>query len=405
MIWALKKAWYRLFQFVFYQVSKLLSWREPELSVGAGSITKLPQAIKVHGLDNVLVITDRGLMELGLPQPLLTALEAEGISYTVFDGVEENPTIDNIEAARQIYLESGARGLVAFGGGSPMDTAKAVGVRIAKPKKTIEQMGGFLKVRRKLPPLFAVPTTAGTGSEVTIAAVVTDGGTRHKYAINDLNLIPIYAVLDPELTAGLPPSLTAATAMDAMTHAVESYITLPWGGDKRTPGMAEEAVRLIAANAEKAYRDGSDLAARQNMLLASYYASYAFTRTGLTYVHCIAHTLGGLYRVPHGLANAVILPYVLEYNGSVIHGKLARLAEAAGLDVAGKSEAEKAKAFIEEIKRLNRVMGIPEKFNMIRREDIPQMAAWALKEGNPWYPVPVIFDESDVTALIERIMA
>ena len=405
MIWTAKKIWYRIFQFFFYQFSKLFNWREPELLTGAGSVRKLPGVIKAQGLDNVMVITDQGLMNLQLPQGLLSALEQEGINYTLFDGVEVNPSIDNIEAARELYLEKGCRGLVAFGGGSPMDTAKAVGARLVRPKKTVERMGGFLKVRHKLPPLFAVPTTAGTGSETTIAAVVTDRKTKHKYAINDLNLIPHYAVLDPELTAGLPPAITATTAMDAMTHAVESYITIPWGGDKRCPRMAEDAVKIIAACAEKVYRDGRDLDARLKMLQASYYASYAFTRTGLTYVHCIAHTLGGLYNVPHGLANAVVLPYVLEYNGDVIHPQLARLAEVAGLDVAGKSQAEKAGAFIEEIKRLNRVMGIPEKFDLIRREDIPQMVAWALKEGNPWYPVPKIFDESDITALINQIMA
>ena len=405
MIWALKKAWYRIFQFCFYQFSKLMNWREPELLMGAGSIRNLPAAIKKEGLDNVLVITDKGLMDLGLPQKLLGALEEEGIGYSLYDGVEQNPSIDNIEEARALYLEKGCRGLVAFGGGSPMDTAKAVGARLVRPKKSIEQMGGFLKVRRKLPPLFAVPTTAGTGSETTIVAVVTDRKTKHKYAINDLNLIPDYAVLDPELTVGLPPSLTAATAMDAMTHAVESYITLNWGGDRRCPQMAEDAVRLIVENVEKAYREGDDLDARQKLLLASYYASYAFTRTGLTYVHCIAHTLGGLYNVPHGLANAVILPYVLELNGELIHPQLARLAEAAGLEVEGKSVAEKAKAFIEEIKRLNGAMGIPEKFDLIRREDAVRMIAWALEEGNPWYPVPRIFDEKDIETVIGQITA
>ncbi|NLA04753.1 MAG: iron-containing alcohol dehydrogenase, partial [Firmicutes bacterium] len=188
-------------------------------------------------------------------------------------------------------------------------------------------------------------------------------------------------------------------------HAVESYITLNWGGDRRCPQMAEDAVRLIVENVEKAYRDGGDLDARQKLLLASYYASYAFTRTGLTYVHCIAHTLGGLYNVPHGLANAVILPYVLEYNGELIHPQLARLAEAAGLEVEGKSVAEKAKAFIEEIKRLNGAMGIPEKFDLIRREDAVRMIAWALEEGNPWYPVPRIFDEKDIETVIGQITA
>lgn len=397
------KAWCRVFQFVFYNSARFLNWREPELLIGPGSVLDLPKVIRENGLDNVMVVTDRGLMDLRLPDRFLSALEQEKIRYTLFDGVDANPSIDNIEEARELYVESGCQGLVAFGGGSPMDTAKVVGARIVRPKKSVEKMGGFLKVRRKLPPLFAVPTTAGTGSEATIAAVVTDRKEKHKYAVNDMNLIPLYAVLDPELTVGLPPSITAATAMDAMTHAVESFIA--WGGSRISRDRAEDAIRLIVVNAEKAYRDGGDLYARQNMLLASYYAGFAFTRTGLTYVHCIAHTLGGLYDVPHGLANAIILPYVLEHNGSYIHRQLAHLAEVAGLDVAGKSQAEQAEAFIEEIKRLNRSMNIPEKVDLIRREDIPQMVAWALEEGNPWYPVPRIFDEKDVATLIGRIMS
>ena len=268
MIWDVKKIWCPYFQFVFYQSSKLFNWREPELLLGAGSIRNLPKAIKEQGLDNVLVITDRVLMELELPQGFLSSLEKEGISYTVYDGVEQNPSIDNIEEARALYLEKGCRGLVAFGGGSPMDTAKAVGARLVRPKKSVEKMGGFLKVRHKLPPLFAVPTTAGTGSEATIAAVVTDRRTKHKYAINDLNLIPDVAVLD-RANRGLPPAIYSSDGDGCDDHAVESYITLPWGA-MRCSQMAEDAVRLIVANVEKVYKNGSDLDGRQKLLLASY---------------------------------------------------------------------------------------------------------------------------------------
>ena len=403
MIWTFKKLWYRIFQFASVNASKLLGWREPELLIGEGSIRNLPKVIKKYDLDNVLVITDKVLMELKLPQGLLDAIGEEGIKYTIYDGVEENPSIDNIEKARALYIKKGCQGLIGFGGGSSMDTAKMVGARIVRPNKSVGRMGGFFKVLRKLPPLFVVPTTAGTGSEATFGAVVIDRRTKHKYTVNDLHHIPLVAVLDPELTVSLPPAITAATAMDAMTHAVESYIAR--GATKKCREMAEDAVKLIAANVEKAYHDGQNLDARQNMLLASYYAGYALTRSGLNYAHCIAHTLGGLYNVPHGLANAVILPYVLEHNGSAIYPQLARLAEAVGLDLDGKSEAEKAQAFIEEIKRLNRAMDIPEKFDMIRREDIPQMVAWALKEGNPWYPVPKIFNEQDIKDVISQIMA
>jgi aldehyde dehydrogenase (NAD+) len=398
----LTKAWFRTFQFVFYKAARFLKWRKPVLLQGAGSVLRLPDAVKKFKADNVLVVTDRMLLELRLPDKLLAALGQAGIRYALFDGVQANPTTDIVEEARNAYAENSCSGFIAFGGGSAIDTAKAAAARIARPKKSISRMGGFLKVGKKTPPVFAVPTTAGTGSEVTIAAVVTDSKTRHKYAVNDPQLIPVCAVLDAELTAGLPRQITADTGMDALTHAVEAYITR--GVRKLCKELSEKAVRLIYANIETAYADGANPEARQNMLLASFWAGDSFTRAGLTYVHPVAHTLGGLYNVPHGRANAVILPYVLEAFGGAAHKKLAKLAEAAGLDVAGRTDAEAAGAFIASIRRLNRGMGIPEKFGCIREEDIPQMVRWALAEANPWYPVPKIFGGAEVEAIIRSVM-
>jgi alcohol dehydrogenase class IV len=263
-------------------------------------------------------------------------------------------------------------------------------------------MGGFLKILKKVPPVFAIPTTAGTGSEVTIAAVVTDEH-HHKYAINDPRLLPVCAVLDPRLTASLPPSITADTGMDALTHAVEAYIT--HGVSKKCRRLSEDAVRLIFANLPRSYQNGADMEARMNMLLASFYAGDSFTRAGLTYVHPIAHTLGGLYGTPHGRANAVVLPYVLEAFGSRIHPQLKALAAVAGLDVAGKTDAQATQAFIEAIRGMNRDMGIPETFEFIKAEDVPQMVKWALAEANPWYSPPAIFGAEQVEAVIRRIMA
>ncbi len=332
------KAWYRVFQFCFYNASHLLKWRKPQVLRGAGSVLGLPDVVKSHGVDNVLFVTDKDLIMLGLPSGLMEALGEKGIKYTVFDGVKANPTIDIVEEARKAYIEKGCNGFIAFGGGSAIDTAKAAAARIAKPKKSIPQLKGFLKVLKSVPPVFAVPTTAGTGSEVTVAAVITDSSTHHKYAINDPVLIPVGCALDPQLTVGLPAAITAATGMDALTHAVEAYITR--GVTKLCKKLSEDAVRLIFANLRKAYENGSDIEARNNMLLASFYAGDSFTRAGLTYVHPIAHTLGGLYNEAHGRANAVVLPYVLDAFGSAIHKKLARLAHVAGIDVSGKSDGE-----------------------------------------------------------------
>ncbi len=400
-MWTLKKIWYRIFQFVLTRGMYLMPWRQPELIEGAGSIQKLPAFILQKGFRKVLIVTDGMLPKIGLLNSLYEACKADGLAYVLFDGSEANPSIENIEAARKTYLDNACDAFIAFGGGSSMDCAKAAAARVAKPRQSIAQMGGTLRVLKRIPTIFAVPTTAGTGSETTIAAVVTDRSTHHKYAIQDLCLIPRYAVLDPELTVGLPPHITSTTGMDALTHAVEAYTNIL--APKSTDKLAEKAVRLIFDNLEKCYADGHDIEARQNMLLASFYAGAAFTRACVGNVHAIAHTLGGLYGTPHGLANAVILPYVMEDFGPAVYYKLARLAEI--VDIPGKDDEEKAKAFIREIRRMNKDMGIVDKFDFIDEKDISQMIQWAMKEANPIYPVPVIWNTTDFRRVIDRIRA
>lgn len=395
----LTNAFCRVYQKTFKMVMPVFNWDEPELLKGPGAIKDLPALVKSKGVNNVLVVTDKGLMSLNLLDSLFEALDKQGIKYTVYDGVQPNPSIENIEEGRRIYLKNNCEGIIAFGGGSPMDCAKVVGARIANPNKSVSQMRGLLKVVRKIPPFFAVPTTAGTGSETTLAAVVSNMQTHEKYAINDPQLRPKYAVLDPELTTGLPKKITSTTGMDALTHAVEAYIGQ--SGVKSTNEYAEKATKLIFENLEKAYEDGKDIEARENMLVASYYAGMAFTRAYVGYVHAIAHNLGGMYGTPHGLANAVILPHVLEYYGATAYAKLADLAEIVGID--GADDKEKAEKFIEEIKRMNKAMDIPEHFDFIKDEDIPTIVERALKEGNPLYPVPKIMDKDDCTTVVKTI--
>ncbi len=399
MLWTLTKIWYRVFQFCLTSAMYLMPWRQPELLTGAGSIQKLPAFIKSKGVGNVLIVTDSVLRKLGLLDSFFAACDAAGLKGVVYDGVEPNPSIENIEDARKMYLENKCDGIVAFGGGSAMDCAKAAGARIVKPRQSIARMGGTLRVLKRLPPLFAVPTTAGTGSETTIAAVVTDRKEHHKYAIQDLCLIPRYAVLNPELTVGLPPHITSTTGMDTLTHAIEAYTNL--FAPKSTDKLALEAVKLVFENLETVYQDGSNLTARYNMQLAAFYGGAAFTRACVGYVHGVAHTLGGLYGTPHGLANAVILPYVMEAFGPAVYYKLARLAEAVGIN--GKDDEEKAKAFLREIRRMNADMHIQDSFDFIQDQDIPQMIKWAMKEANPLYPVPVLWHKPEFAALIARI--
>lgn len=401
---SLFKAYCRVYQKVFKLAVNFLDWTEPELLKGSGAVKKLPDAVAAKGVDNVLVVTDKGLTGLGLLNSLYESLDAKGVKYTVYDGVQPNPTINNIEDAVTLYKDNGCKGIIAFGGGSPMDCAKACGARIARPKKSVPEMRGQLKVMKKLPPLFAVPTTAGTGSETTIAAVVSNPVTHEKNAINDPHLRPVMAVLDPELTVGLPQKITSTTGMDALTHAVEAYIG--HSNTKKTKAAAEKATKLIGENLLKAYENGKDLEARENMLEGSYLAGIAFTRAYVGYVHSIAHNLGGMYGTPHGLANAVILPYVLDYYGKTARKPLAKLAKASGfVETAGLSDEVIAKNFIERIRELNKLMNIPAKFDFIKEEDIPLIAQRALKEGNPLYPVPKIMDQKDCEAVIRQLMA
>ena len=402
MFWFVKKCWYRLYQKVLKVAMCFMDWSEPELLEGEGAVLKLPAFIKNKNINKVLIVTDKGLMNLHLLDPLFEELKKEDIEYVVFDGVQPNPTIPNIEDCKNVYIENNCQGIIAFGGGSPMDCAKAAAARVVKPKQSVRKMRGYLKVHKKLPPFFAVPTTAGTGSETTLAAVVTDPTTHEKNAICDSCLRPKYAVLDPSLTIGLPPHITSTTGMDALTHAVEAYIGK--SNVKSTIRYAEDATKLIHENLEKAYVNGKDVEARNNMLKASFLAGSAFTRAFVGYVHAIAHNLGGMYNTPHGLANAVILPYVLEWYGQAAYKPLAKLADLINITNENMSIEEKAKAFILEIRRMNKAMNIPEKFDFIKEEDIPTLVKRALKEGNPGYPVPKIMKPSDCEQVIRSLM-
>ena len=386
-----KKAYCRAFQLVFRLAIPILPYRDPEVFQSVNEVSLL---LKRIGRNSVLLVTDKSLREAGVTKKLEDNLKAEGIHYAVYDSVCPNPTINNIEEAVKLYRRENCKALIGFGGGSSIDCAKGVGARIAYPKRSIDQMKGILKIWRKIPPLIAIPTTAGTGSEVTVAAIITDSEKKHKYALNSFPLIPKYAVLDPEVTYSLPPSLTATTGMDALTHAVEAYIGR--STTDKTRKLAKEAVRLIFDNIETAYKNGSNYEARNNMLHASNKAGLAFSISYVGYVHCVAHSLGGQYGVPHGLANAVLLPILLEDYGSSVYRKLSELAVAGGIAKPGASDAVNAGIFINKIKELNRKMGIPEKLTGIRKEDIPVMAGHADKEGNPLYPVPKLMNAGEL---------
>lgn len=396
----LRKIYCRAFQKAFHIAIPFLPYRKPKI---AGSVRELPEIIMRHKCTHVLIITDGGIMTLGLTRRLEKALKEAGIPYTIYDKTVANPTTVNVREALELYHKEGCDAIIGFGGGSSMDCAKAVGACAVKPNQSLAQMKGILKVHKKLPLLMAVPTTAGTGSETTLAAVITDADTRYKYAINDFPLIPRYAVLDPKVTLSLPPFITATTGMDALTHAVEAYIGNSTTIDTRRDAL--KAIKLIFENIDIAYEHGDNIQARRNMLHASFYAGCAFTKSYVGYVHAVAHSLGGQYNVPHGLANAILLPLVLREYGSCIDKKLHRLAIAAGLADKNTPDHEAAELFIRAIEEMKERLGIVNIVKEIQETDILKLAHYADKEANPLYPVPKLMDASELEKFYYMLMS
>ena len=394
----IKSAFCRVFQLVFHMALPILPYREPEI---VNSCNDIGSILRKKNINSVLIVTDKGIVNNGIVLPIEKSLQESNIKYSIYDKTNPNPTVDNVEEALLVYKANNCNGLIAVGGGSPMDCAKAVGARVVYPKKTVGNMKGIFRVLRKLPTLIAIPTTAGTGSEVTLASIISDSEKQHKYAIMSFSLIPHYAVLDASLTYSLPQHLTATTGMDALTHAVEAYIGR--STTKETRRLALLAVKQIFSNIEKAYIDGKNHNARKSMLQASYYAGIAFSKSYVGYIHAIAHSLGGQYGIPHGLANAVIMPHMLETYGKSVYKKLYMLGINVGVCDKSDSYEVGAHKFIEAIKKLNKDMGIPQKIDGIKKEDIFLMAKHAEKEANPLYPVPKLMTKKELEKIYYKI--
>lgn len=387
-----KMIYCRAFQISLRLALPLLPYRNPEI---LSSLSEVAPLLRKKGIESVMIVTDRSIRGLGLTKGLEESLADAGLNVAVFDSTVANPTTDNVEDARGMYIRNKCQALIGFGGGSSIDAAKAVGARIAHPKKPLSKMGGILKVWKRIPLLIAVPTTAGTGSETTLASVIVDSETRHKYPINSFPLIPRYAVLDPEVTLSLPPSITAATGIDALTHAVEAFIGR--STTKETRAASIEAVRLIFENLPKAVENGSDINARRNMLRASFLAGSAFTKSYVGYVHAVAHSLGGKYNTPHGLANAVLLPHVLRAYGASAEKKLSILAEAIGMRKNGE-------AFIKAVEALEKEIDIPGYIKGIDEKDIHELAILAEREANPLYPVPKLMTAEELEPFYKAVI-
>ena len=387
----LKSAFCRTFQTAFRIALPFLPYREPEI---IKSCSELEYVFRKEKIKSPLIVTDSGITRNSLTKPLEDILKKCGIAYIIYDKTQPNPTVHNVEETLKIYLQNNCDSLIAIGGGSSMDCAKALGARLVYPKRSLGQLKGILRVMRTLPPLIAIPTTAGTGSEVTLAAIITDSEKQHKYALMSFPLIPRYAVLDAALTYSLPPHLTATTGIDALTHATEAYIGR--STTKETRRLALEAAKLIFENIENAYNDGHNRIARENMLFAAYKAGIAFSKSYVGYIHAVAHSLGGTYGTPHGLANAVIIPYVLEAYGKSAYKKLHEIGIAVGVSDKNDSHEIGAKKFIKAVRDLNERIGIPDKLTGIKKSDIPQMARNAETEANPLYPVPKLMTRKEL---------
>ena len=382
-------------------VTRYIPIPQPTLLVGPGSSGRLGQSIAGFGHSKILIVTDSIISKLGLLNGLTDALTAGGAEYVVFDEITPDAPIPLIEKGIAFYRSHGCDAIVAFGGGSSMDASKAIAVAVAN-NKSLRQLAGYFKGLRTPVKIYAVPTTAGTGSEVTVAAVISDPEHHKKLVIVDPRMVPKMAALDPCLMTGLPPHITAATGIDALTHAIEAFV-----GNWTTPysdGMALSAVGLIFENLRTAYTDGKNLEAREKMALASTYAGFAFTRANVGYVHAIAHQFGGLYHTPHGLANAIMLPLVLKFSAPAITERLAVLAVRARVGTEDEDTDVLATKFLAAVDQLNADLGIPTTLAALKESDIPALAKAACWEAHTGYPVPRYLSQAECEDLIRRAL-
>ena len=397
-----RRAYCRAYQKVIFLVQNLLHFRVPETIEGSGSLSLVAEKLQKKGKRHPLIIATPSMVRNNYLPKLTEPLEKSGIAYDVFTKVEPNSPFPVINEAYSIYAAHSCDCLIAMGGGSALDTAKAVGAKATKPKKSLSSFKGVLKVGKKIPYLIAIPTTAGSGSEATVAAVVYNPANHDKFSINDPHLIPSLAVLDADLLASLPPKLIASTGMDALTHALESYIGK--AGTPLSKRTALEAMELIRNHLCAFYSDPSDATHREGMQKAAFLAGVSFTRGYVGYVHALAHSLGGLYGVAHGYANAVLLPHVLEAYGKKAEKKLAKAASFLKLAPDNSTRKEKADALISWVKELNKKMDIPEKFaNLILDENLDELALHSDKEANPLYPVPKELDKDELKKILLEV--
>lgn len=387
---------YRMVQKGLYLVSFLIPWKFPKVIKTYDAPHELVSLLKKHEVKSILMVSDQSLVKLKLVDPFITLCEQHNISVILYDKVVPNPTLDNVEEGYALAVRHNVKWLVAIGGGSVMDAAKAIGVKMVR-KTPLKKLKGILKVIKPIPPLVCIPTTAGTGSETTVASVLSDPLTKEKFAISDPALFPHTAILDPTLLQSLPPFILASTGMDALTHGIESFLNQ--NHTKQSKQDALDSMEIIFKHLLKAYQEHS-LFDKEQMLWASFLAGRSFTRAYVGYVHGLAHQLGAFYHVPHGVANALLLPHVLRAYGSSIHPQLASLYARFIDSDTTLSLSSQAQAFIEIIEDMNEKMNIPKVVESLIDEDIDVIVSHALQEVHPTYPVPRFMSSDELKAIL-----
>ncbi len=388
---------------VYLRLMKVVVYFSPSLRhtafAGDGSSRQLCEHIVRTGAKKVLVVTDKPLRDLGVVDQATAVLQSAAVDIAYYDGVLPDPTFDQVAAGAAIAKRHGSDVVLAIGGGSSMDAAKVIAAAANSDTNPVDWVG-MGKIKHPILPLFAIPTTSGTGSEATIGAVISDAVTHEKHIIMGECLLPLAVALDADLILGLPPHITAATGMDALTHGIEAYIGV-WERGTRSED-ARLAIKMIFDNLPLAYRDGKNLAARNGMAMAAYYAGLAINQVNVGNVHAIAHQLGGKYGIPHGLANALVLPHILEFSREETQQRLAELAVLIGVGRAGEDSAGLAHKFIQAVRDLRTEVGIPNQMNVIKREDFEAISQLAIAEG-ALYPVPRLLDRASVMVVLNNI--
>ncbi|HAS6986532.1 iron-containing alcohol dehydrogenase [Vibrio parahaemolyticus] len=395
----LKHCLYRSYTKGLKIAAYVLPLPRPTLFSGSGAVSELLEAISDLGFRRLLLVTDEGLVRIGMVGKVLEQTQGLGLQVGVFSEVKPDPTYDQVEDGLRAYNASQSEAILALGGGSAIDCAKVIAARVSN-KRSIKKLSGLFKVWRTPAPLFVIPTTSGTGSEVTIAAVVSDPNTHLKTPLMDPKLVPIMAALDPDLLIGLPAKITADTGIDALTHAVEAYISR--NATPETQAYSVAAIKLIFRYLPKAVAQGGDIEARYKMAMASYYAGLAFTKASLGYVHAFAHNLGARYGLPHGMANGLALLPVLKFSLPEIEDELRTLAEKTNINTKDKPSAEH---FLEQIASLYDAIGIEKCTTAIKQDDIEDLVDLILKEAHWNYPVPKFMNSEECARLLIEISA